>query len=853
MLFASFATFSQTYPIHDVDDCKLMLNSTNANTTYTVSVANPIPADASVNVSSISASANNGNAQFSLPYSIEAGPTSTIDWSGRFYSANAGANTTGSGKFIVRLLNRTVGGAAGNFVQLALANKTGGAWQTESGSGVVLNPTNAAAINAAGGFNTILILASSNAASIETLFFDNIELSKNYNLTDDTADLLANNVWVYNNRVGDNKIDPASAFNITVDENISTPTTTGNSSSNVLRVTRGAGATTLLQFNHGDINPTTAGFVKFRVFIDCQSPYTNRIKYFLRKDGVVETQKITKDYALVAGVWNEVVIDLSTMIGSGTVFNNSLFLFDSLIESEADGDIYYLDAIQMPASTANFDGNAGSDWNTAANWSDDTLPNGLFNVTIPAGQNVTIGSTTGAKTNNLTVDGAGSLSVTQGGSLIAYGTATGNITYNTAVTDDSWHLIGGAFTGQAFDNTWASNNGVATSTVNTSLRGVSAYQNATIDATYGPWLYLQTDNTNAGTFDSGKGFAVKNTNAGGGTYAITGTYATAPKSSNITIGTASAWNLVANPFSSYIDIAAFLTENASPIADAFESVYVWNAGTSAYQPLTSGYLQPGQGFFVNSASASTSVNFTAAMMSHQTGITFYKENKTTIDLQVSDAMLTKSTNIEYINGKTTGLDPRFDIGLFDGVASDLRVYTHLVSNNSGIKFMKQALPNSDYENMVIPVGVKAAAEKEITFTANAMNLPSDIKVFLEDRANNTFTDLSNNGSYKVSTTKALNGIGRFYLHTKSSTLSVDDSVLNTVSIYKTSNSNLRLSGLSQGKSTIKVYNTLGIQVMQNSFDSNGVKDITLPKLSKGVYIIHLTTAKVKLNKKILIE
>jgi hypothetical protein len=134
-----------------------------------------------------------------------------------------------------------------------------------------------------------------------------------------------------------------------------------------------------------------------------------------------------------------------------------------------------------------------------------------------------------------------------------------------------------------------------------------------------------------------------------------------------------------------------------------------------------------------------------------------------------------------------------------------------------------------------------------------MNLPNGIKVFLEDRANNTFTELSNNGSYKVTTTEALNGIGHFYLHTKSSVLSVDENVLNTVSIYKISNSKLRLSGLSQGKSLVKIYNILGMQVMQRSFDSNGVKDILLPKLFTGIYIVQLENGTSKINKKIILE
>nr|WP_262894631.1 T9SS type A sorting domain-containing protein [Polaribacter sp. BAL334] len=136
-----------------------------------------------------------------------------------------------------------------------------------------------------------------------------------------------------------------------------------------------------------------------------------------------------------------------------------------------------------------------------------------------------------------------------------------------------------------------------------------------------------------------------------------------------------------------------------------------------------------------------------------------------------------------------------------------------------------------------------------------MNLPGDTKVFLEDRETNTITRLDEaNASYKVTLNDALNGTGRFYLHTKASgVLSTEDVVLQNISIYATNKSTLRVVGLTQGKATVKMYNILGKQVMQTSFSSTGVKEISLPKLATGMYIIQLETATGKLNKKIVLE
>ena len=285
--------------------------------------------------------------------------------------------------------------------------------------------------------------------------------------------------------------------------------------------------------------------------------------------------------------------------------------------------------------------------------------------------------------------------------------------------------------------------------------------------------------------------------------------------------------------------------------DIREALYVWNGTT--YAPITTGFIYPGQGFFVNSDVASTNIAINQNMLSHQTGVTFYKNANTSINLIISDGSKIKSTEINYLDGKTTGLDPRFDLGSFNGVSSSFNIFSQLLSDNNGVEFARQALPTTDLESMVIPVGITADAG-EITFSAEAMNLPSGLKVFLEDRTNNTFTRLDEaNASYKVTLTEKTDAIGRFYLHTKSGALSTTDVTLENLSIYPTNKSTLRIVGLSQGKSTVKLFNTLGKQVLNTSFTSNGVYDLNLPKLATGLYIVQLENETGALNKKIVLE
>jgi len=243
------------------------------------------------------------------------------------------------------------------------------------------------------------------------------------------------------------------------------------------------------------------------------------------------------------------------------------------------------------------------------------------------------------------------------------------------------------------------------------------------------------------------------------------------------------------------------------------------------------------------------------MQSHQ-GTDNFQRTETTrpeINLVMTDGSITRDADIFYIDGTTTGFDNGYDSSIFGGVSHSFAVFTETIANGNGKRLGIQSLPNSDLESMVIPVGVIADAV-EITFSAVALNLPTGIKVFLEDRTTNTFTHLDEaNSEYKITLSEALNGIGRFYLHTKASVLALNDVTLENVSIYKTNNSTLRVVGLSQGKTNVKLFNILGKQVLNTSFKSNGVSEISLPKLATGVYIVQLENKAGKLNKKIVLE
>ena len=193
--------------------------------------------------------------------------------------------------------------------------------------------------------------------------------------------------------------------------------------------------------------------------------------------------------------------------------------------------------------------------------------------------------------------------------------------------------------------------------------------------------------------------------------------------------------------------------------------------------------------------------------------------------------------------------------MFGGIADSFSLYTHLLENNQGKNYQIQALPNSDIETMVVPVGLKLGKDAEITFKLEADNIPAGLKVFLEDRQEGVFTQLDVvDAAYKVSLNKSSDEVGRFYLHTSAkSALSTDNINLQGVSIYQSNKSTLKVTGLKTGKSTISIVNILGKQITNSSFNTtNGNKEIQLPNMASGVYFVQLTNNEGKLIKKIIL-
>ena len=504
-------------------------------------------------------------------------------------------------------------------------------------------------------------------------------------------------------------------------------------------------------------------------------------------------------------------------------------------------------------------GSSGTDWNTSGNWSNG-VPTSSYNASIPDVTNAPIISvSTGATVKDLTINESEGLTINSGGSLIVSGTSTGNITYNRNIPTTNWYLVSSPVEGQDID-AFVATEGIASGTG--SNLGLSDYNNATPG-----WEYYQNGASGTGNFTSGDGRSIKLVSAGD--VSFTGTINTSDVNISITDATGSggdAFNLVGNPYPSFIaaNNSADGTNNILKVNDADNdyltesTIWFWNQGTSSFNQINHAsaakYIAPGQGFFL-SANGNNSLSITEAMQSNQGTDSFQRlTTRPEIALSLSNGTATRNADIYYLEGTTTGWDNGYDSSIFGGVANEFAIYTHSVANGNGRNLGIQSLPPNNYENMIIPVGINAEAGTAITIDAATNNFPSGINIYLEDKQDNSFALLEADSNFSFTPENNLSGIGRFYLHTTSGVLSADDFATNTnISIYTSSNDNLRIAGVQNGTATVRLYNILGKEMLKSSFEGNGVNDINLNNIPVGIYIVKLTTENGVLNRKIIIQ
>ncbi|MEE9407458.1 MAG: leucine-rich repeat protein [Polaribacter sp.] len=486
-------------------------------------------------------------------------------------------------------------------------------------------------------------------------------------------------------------------------------------------------------------------------------------------------------------------------------------------------------------------GTTNTDWATGSNWVNGTTgPSNITDyITIPNGL-TNYPTITSATTVN-------SIEIASGASFIASGVFTGEVTYNRNLPSSDWHLISSPVIGQDVDDFVAAS-GLATNGTNI---GLGTYATASDS-----WSYYQSGTSNADTFSAGTAHSI-NLAGAAADVSFVGSLKTDDTSVVLDV-TGAGFNLIGNPYTAFVKSANVLTTN-TVLLDS-QTLWIWdpsaNGGLGTYQTkitVDDFKVAPGQAFFVESNGTAGNLTIDASTdRSHQTSDTFLRSSLSEIHINLTNGLYSSAAKVYYIDGTTTGFDNGFDGKMFGGASNESEIYTHLLADNIGDKYVIQSLPNSNIEQMIIPVGIKASQGDNITINTSLLNMATNINVYLEDKQEGTFT-LLNNNVYSVTLTENVDSVGRFYVHTTTQTLSVSSENLTNIGFYKTADNNLRITGLQNGNVSLTMFDVLGKRTFSTSFKASSVNNISLPVLKTGIYIVQLITEQGKTSKKIILE
>ena len=517
---------------------------------------------------------------------------------------------------------------------------------------------------------------------------------------------------------------------------------------------------------------------------------------------------------------------------------------------------------------------------------------GLFFVLNMNSQNMTI-----ASGGNLTTsDGAeitviGNLVVETGGifklknaTLRVEGSSSGNIKYIKTLANSRWSGISSPVKNQNikdFADDEPLDSGQGSHSLN---KGLASYDNTKND-----WKIYQYDSNEWGNFTEGEAYLIKLRDINGtddtDTFydvcfqgPILNTDVQLPaKSIDIVHNGETVPNrlqYIGNPFPSVVNIVdgdglegeGLLSYNHANMEEI--TLYFLSSSSGELKFDTVNYteaktMNPTEGFFAKTTGVFTIPRSLTNHPQRYSNNKSRKNTKESIFLRITDNATggSRQTSIFYMEGATTGNDPGYDSTFFYNGVNYFGIYTHLVNDSIGDDYAIQTLPKNGYEKMIVPIGINAKKSEglsstEITISAKATNIPSEINIYIEDKEMNTIVLLDENSTYTTMISTDYNGIGRFYLHTSSTTLDLNEPPINinNISVYTSSRENLRIVGLQNGQATLRIFNILGKKILDTRFKGNGVNDIKLPQsITSGVYIVQLITSTGKLNKKISIE
>jgi len=336
------------------------------------------------------------------------------------------------------------------------------------------------------------------------------------------------------------------------------------------------------------------------------------------------------------------------------------------------------------------------------------------------------------------------------------------------------------------------------------------------------------------------------------------------------------YNLIGNPYPSYLNVLSVLNANASLEKTVwyrtqstgtsptyyFETVNTTSGvGTNdAGTGMVTGSIPPMQAFWIKT-NAGTTVTFTNAMRSHAGNVTTSDGTVPTTPLKARAVASQQLVRLQISNGTNNDetviySDPNAQNGfdVYDSPKmSNVNPLIPEIYTTAGTEKLVINGMNAIPLNQEIGLGFVPGSATSFSLKANEIsNIPSDVKVILKDNVTLSETDLTDGTSVYEFTPETTTG-NRFSVifRTSSTVTGIDTNIGGDLSIGIDANNQIRVNGSKMNGGSVTVFNAIGQRLA--SAPINGTGTVIRQSLSSGVYLVTVTNAGSKTTKKVIIK